>query len=85
MEQLAVNEERPFIPHEVVELVIQQQMPLVRAWRLYKGLTVEDVAEVSTLKTYEVRQLEACDNKPSSQLEKVAEGLDLDLEQLVDL
>jgi hypothetical protein len=84
MEQLEINEDVPYIPHEVVELVIRQNMPLVRAWRVYKGVTIEEVAKFSDLKTYEVEQLEAEDNKFSFKLEKVALGLELDVEQIVD-
>ena len=85
MENLAWKDEEPFIPHEVVELVIRQNMPLVRAWRLYKDITIEEVAQISDLKTYEIEELEAADNQLSSKLEKVASGLKLDVEQLVDL
>ncbi|MCL7488931.1 MAG: helix-turn-helix domain-containing protein [Desulfobulbaceae bacterium] len=85
MEMVAMNVENPFIPHEVVELVIRQDLPLVRAWRHYMGMTVEELARISGLKTYEVEQLEAGDNAFSYQLEKVAAGLQLDIDQLVDL
>lgn len=85
MEMVAMNVENPFIPREVVELVIRQDLPLVRAWRLYRGMTVEELARISGLKTYEVEQLEAGDNGLSIQLEQVASGLKLDIEQLVDL
>jgi hypothetical protein len=48
-------------------------------------MTVEEIARVSGLKIYEVEQLEAGDNRLSIQLEQVASGLKLDIEQLVDL
>ncbi len=85
MEQLVIGEDRPYIPHEVVELVIRQSMPLAGAWRVYKGLTIKEVAVASDLKAYEVEQLEALDNELSFKLEKLAKGLGLDVEQLVDL
>ena len=65
MEHLAVHGEEPFIPHEVVELVIRQNLPLVRAWRLYKDVSVEEDARFSDLRTYEEEQLEARDNELS--------------------
>ena len=85
MEQLEIYEEDPFIPHDVAVMVIRHDMPLVKAWRLYKGLTVDEVAEAAGLKMHNVIQLEAADNKLSSSLEKVSQGLKLDIEQIVDL
>ena len=66
-------------------VVIRQDMPLVKVWRLYKGLTVEEVAEVAGLKTNDVQKLETADNQLSYFLEKVSLGLNLDIEQIVDL
>ncbi|HER62842.1 MAG TPA: XRE family transcriptional regulator [Desulfobacteraceae bacterium] len=85
MKVLKIKEEEPFIPLEIVEMVIKHNVPLVRAWRLYRGETVEEVAAACGLRPYEVEQLEAGDNAFSYQLEKVAAGLQLDIEQLVDL
>ena len=85
MEQVEVYEEDPFIPHDVAVMVIRHDIPLVKAWRLYKGLTVKQVAEAAGLKTQNIIQLEAGDNQLSYFLEKVCLGLKLDIEQIVDL
>lgn len=85
MKHLCVEEESLYIPHEVVEMVIRQHMPLVKAWRIYKGLTVEKVADSSDLKVYELEQLEAGENEVSFHLEKAAKGLGVVVEQLTDL
>jgi len=84
MEQLEINEEEPFIPHEIVQMVIRHGLPLIKAWRLYKNLTVEEVAKAAGLNTQEVVQLEAADNQLSYSLEKVCLGLKLDIEQITD-
>ena len=75
----------PFIPHDVAIMVIRQDMPLVKAWRFYKGLTVDEVADLAGLMTEEVLELEAGDNKRSYCLEKIAQGLNLNMEQIIDL
>ena len=85
MEQVEINEGEPFIPHDVAVMVIKQNLPLVKAWRLYKGLTVDEVAVSAGLKAHDVRQLETADNHLSYSLEKVSIGLELDIEQIVDL
>ena len=85
MQQLEFSEEEPFIPHDVAVMVIRQDVPLVKAWRLYKGLTVDEVAEVAGLKADDVIKLESADNQLSYSLEKVSSVLKLDIEQIVDL
>ena len=45
IEHLDVEKRVVFIPQEVVEMVIRQEMPLVKAWRLFKDLSVQEVAE----------------------------------------
>jgi hypothetical protein len=85
MEQIELSEGEPFIPHDVAVMVIRQDMPLVKAWRLYKGLTVDEVADLAGLKTDDVIKIESADNQLSYSLEKVSLGLNLDIEQIVDL
>lgn len=85
MEQVKVNEEVSFIPHDVAVMVMRHNVPLVKAWRLYKGLTIDEVADRAGLKTQNVIQLEAAENQLSYSLEKVSLGLKLDIEQIVDL
>ena len=85
IEHLDVEKGVIFIPQEVVEMVIRQVMPLVKALRLYKGLTIDEVAESSDLNNYEVEELEEGENDLSFRLEKVARGMGLEIEQLTDL
>jgi len=85
MELLFFERDEPFIPHEVVELVIKQNLPLIKAWRLFKGLSVEEVAAMSDLRDYEVMQLESADNYASFLLEKMAVAMGLNIDQVVDL
>ena len=66
-------------------MIIRQDIPLVKAWRLYKGLTVDKVADLAGLKADDVIKLESADNQLSYSLEKVSLGLNLDIEQIVDL
>jgi len=85
MKLLQKEGDEPLIPREVVEMVIRLDMPLVKAWRLYKGMSVEEAADASDLRTYEVLQLETADNRASFHLEKMASGLGLKIDQVVDL
>ena len=48
-------------------------------------MTVDEVAEFSGLKNHEVEELEEGENDFSFQLEKVARGMGLEIEQLTDL
>lgn len=85
VEHLSVEEEGLYIPQEVIEMVVRQFMPLIKAWRIFKGLTLEELAESSDLRIYELEQLEMNDNELSFRLEKAAQGLGIDIEQLTDL
>ncbi|GAB4346929.1 MAG: hypothetical protein Kow0089_24460 [Desulfobulbaceae bacterium] len=85
MELLMQEGGNSLIPPEVVELVIHEQMPLCKAWRLHKGLSVEEVALRAGLDPVEVERLEWADNQPSYSLERLAAALELDLDQIVDI
>ncbi len=72
MELLEYSEEEPFIPHDVAIMVIRQDIPLVKAWRFYKGLTVDEVAKLAGLKAEDVIKIESADNQLSYSLEKIS-------------
>ena len=75
----------PTIPHEVVRANVVNNVPLLRAWREYLGLTQASVAKRAGITQAALSQLESSDAKPrKSTLEKLAQALDLKVEQLKD-
>lgn len=73
----------PTIPHEVVRENMVNNVPLLRAWREYLGLTQASVAKRAGITQAALSQLESSDAKPrQSTLEKLAHALGLKIEQL---
>lgn len=71
------------LPHEVVRANVVNNVPLIRAWREYLGLTQADVAKRARITQAALSQLESSDAKPhKSTLEKLARALGLKVEQL---
>ena len=71
------------IPHEGVRANVADNVPLVRAWREYLGLTQVEVAKRARITQAALSQLESSEAKPrKSTLEKLARALGLKFEQL---
>lgn len=71
------------VPHDVVELHILEDKSLIRAWREYKGLSQQEVAEKMGVSQSAYSQMEKPDARlRKSTLEKIAEALELLPEQL---
>jgi len=80
-----VPKQEATIPHEVVGLVIKNNWNLVKAWRNYLGFSKVFVAENSQFSVIEISQLEKQSNQTTSRLlEKVANAMQIDSEQLID-
>lgn len=80
-----LSEDEVTVPHEVVGLVIKNQMTLLKAWRTYLGLSQEEVARKAGITQSALYQMEKLDNKKrSATLEKLAKALSLFIEQLQD-
>lgn len=75
---------RVTIPHEVVEIIIDKDCNLLKAWRIYKGMTQKEVAEKAGITQAALSQMEKSENPRNSTLEKLAKALELDPEQLAD-
>ena len=72
------------IPHEVVSILVDQDCNLVKAWRLHLGLTQKDVAFRAGISQAALSQMEKSDNLRTSTLEKLANAMNLTVEQLTD-
>ena len=73
------------MPLEVAEQAILQDIPLIKAWRLHKGLTQKSVAQKAGITQAALSQMEKTNNsKRTSTLEKLANALELSVEQMTD-
>ena len=80
--QKRINVERGTIPHEVVSLVLEQQITPVRAWREYLKLTQAEVAARLGISQPSYAKQENSDSLPRSSIEKIAAALGITVEQL---
>lgn len=71
------------IPHEVVDLHIEKNIPLVRAWREYLGLTQNEVAARARMTQAALSQMESGEKKMrKTTREKLARAMGLNVEQV---
>jgi DNA-binding XRE family transcriptional regulator len=77
------NKRDAWVPNEVVERVIVGKLTPIRAWREHLGLTQAAVAARLGISQAALAQLETPEARPrQSTLRRVAQALDLQLEQL---
>ncbi|WP_129544709.1 helix-turn-helix domain-containing protein [Serratia sp. 1D1416] len=61
------------VPHEVISIMLDQDVSLIAAWRLFRGLSQHEVAERLGTTQSAVSQWEAVDSKPQKKTrEKLA-------------
>ncbi|HHO49102.1 MAG TPA: XRE family transcriptional regulator [Desulfobacteraceae bacterium] len=82
---LTKKERCPFIPHDVAYMVARQNVPLVKAWRIRLGMTIEEIATAAEMPSEEIRILETKRNTFSLPLMRVAFVMNLDIDQLTDI
>lgn len=71
------------IPHDVVSIMVDQNVNLLGAWRIYRNLSQQEVAEKTGLSQSAISQMEQADNTPRKKtLERFAEIYDCDIEQM---
>ena len=79
------DEENDSVPQEVAEKAILDDMPLIKAWRLYLGLSQKDVAKKAGISQAALSQMERAENpNRTSTLIKLAAAMGLSVEQLRD-
>ncbi len=79
------KDERNYIPHEVVELIVKKGFNLAKAWRVHLGMTQNEVAGRAGMTQAALSQMENSDNElRSGTLEKLAAALGISVEQLRD-
>lgn len=72
------------IPHEVVGIMVDQEVSLQAAWRIHRGLSQYDVAKELGTTQSAISQLERAESKPQKKTrERLAKLYDCRPEQLV--
>lgn len=71
------------IPHDVISIMVDEQVNLLGAWRIYRGLSQYDVAEKTGLTQSAISQMERRDSKPQKKtLERFAKIYQCDVKQM---
>lgn len=79
-----INKE-PTVPHEVVGLMINEDISIIKAWRKFLGLAQKEVAEKADITPAAMSQIEKTGARPHpATLKKLAQAMDIDLRQLED-
>lgn len=76
------QEKEPGIPHEVVELMVVEEMTPIRAWREYLGITQAEMAERLDISQSAYSQQEAAPKNRKVTREKIAAALGIHSDQL---
>ncbi len=71
-----------YIPDEIVGKMIMSKFSPIQAWREYLNFTQEEVAKKMNISQSAYCQMETAKKPRKATLEKVADALDIDLEQL---
>ncbi|WP_435369065.1 helix-turn-helix domain-containing protein [Photorhabdus laumondii] len=71
------------IPHEVVGIMVEQQISIIAAWRVYRDLAQSEVAEKLGVGQSAVSQWEKSEKSRRSTLEKLAMLYDCRIGQLM--
>lgn len=71
------------VPHEVVMAMIKNNVNHLGGWRIYRGLSQQEVAEQTGLTQSAISQMERADSKPRrSTLSRFAEIYHCDVQQM---
>jgi len=82
--QMSIDETDVWFPNEVVKASVRGDS-LIKAWREYLGLTQGELAGKAGIKQPALARLEKAESRPrKSTLKKIADALDISLEQLLD-
>lgn len=82
--QIEPDESDVWFPHEVVKANLRGDN-LIKAWREYLNLTQKELASRSGIKQPSLARLEKTDSNPRrSTLKKLADAMNISVDQLVD-
>ncbi|EOY8363126.1 helix-turn-helix domain-containing protein [Salmonella enterica subsp. salamae] len=72
------------IPHDVISIMVDEDVSLLAAWRIYRRMTQKEVAELLGVKQSAVSQFEKVETPRKATLEKLAEIYDCQIGHLAD-
>ena len=73
------------VPQKIAEMAILKDMPLIKAWRKYLGMTQKEVAQKARITQAALSQMERAENtNRTATLEKLATAMGLSIEQVKD-
>ncbi|NHB93897.1 helix-turn-helix domain-containing protein [Photorhabdus cinerea] len=77
--------ENVYIPHEVVGLQVKKGLSLIAAWRTYKGISQQQLADKLGISQPAIAQIEKVGaNTQPKTLQKVADALGISFEQVIE-
>ena len=76
--------EGDYIPQAVVDLMFENDWPLLKAWRIYRGMSQQELADVTGMKQPTIARLENSESRMRlSTREKLAPALNIHPNQLI--
>jgi len=77
------RDESDYIPQAVVDLMFENDWPLLKAWRIYRGMSQQELAEAAGMQQPAIARLENSDsNMRADTREKLARALNIHPGQL---
>lgn len=81
--QVEKDDSDVWFPNDVVKANVRGDS-LIKAWREYFGMTQTELAEKAGMKQSALARLEKSGSARTSTLKKLAEAMDISVEQLID-
>jgi DNA-binding XRE family transcriptional regulator len=76
-------EQETTIPHDIVRLMVKEEISRLKAWREHLGFTQKEVAEQLGISQAALSQIEALNSRPRKEtIQKLAAIYNLTIEQL---
>ncbi len=76
------NNINKYIPHEVVGIQLTQDCNLISAWRQYKNLSLQQLANLSGIERSTLAEVEQNNSEDINVLKSLAVALGVDVSQL---
>ena len=85
VDQVADTDKNTYLPHEVAELMLTEDMGYITAWRKHLGISQKELAQRMGVSQGAISQIEKSDSKPQRKtLEKAAIAMGISVNQLTD-
>jgi len=71
------------IPHEIIKIMNKKDVSLLTAWRIFRGLTQQDVAKITGMSQPQIAQAEKTQKPHNATLERLAKAYNCSAHQLI--